>query len=105
MSKLLSAKQHRVTTAKTVASAIAAAEQDAFDVVISDLGLPDGMGYDLMREVRDRFGVKGIAISGYGMDADIARSREAGFIEHLTKPIDLRALEAAIARATNSGRT
>jgi len=99
MSRLLSQQRHLVTTATTVQGAIRAAEQASFDLVISDLGLPDGLGYELMRAVRDRFGTCGIAISGYGMDADIQKSAQAGFVEHLTKPVDLETLNAAIARA------
>ena len=104
MSRLLSQQSHRVTTATTVEGAIRAAEREPFDLVISDLGLPDGMGYELMRAVRDRFGTRGIAISGYGMDADIQKSHQAGFVEHLTKPVDMGALEAAIARAAPRGQ-
>ena len=63
---------------------------------MSDLGLPDGGGRDLMRELRDRDGMSGIAISGYGMDDDIQQSLDAGFFEHITKPIQLEKLKAAI---------
>lgn len=63
---------------------------------ISDLGLPDGSGYDLMRQVRQRHPLKGIALSGYGMEENIAKSREAGFAAHLTKPVDFQRLVAAI---------
>ena len=66
------------------------------DVVLLDLGLPDGSGLDLMRELSDRYGLSGIALSGYGMDEDVRKSHEAGFRRHLTKPIDVRALEDAI---------
>ena len=79
-----------------------AAEHENFDLVISDLGLPDGMGYDIMRGVRAHSGTVGIAISGYGMDDDIEKSKAAGFVEHLIKPVDPSALEAAIARAAVS---
>jgi PAS domain S-box-containing protein len=99
MRRLLTARSHDVTTASCVAEAIQAADGQRFDLIISDLGLPDGMGYDIMNRVRQRYGTCGIAISGYGMDADIERSRNAGFIEHLTKPVDMPTLEAAITRA------
>ena len=65
-------------------------------LIVSDLGLPDGDGKDLMRELRDRDGLSGIAISGYGMEEDIERSRAAGFSEHLTKPVQFEELQAAI---------
>lgn len=66
---------------------------------MSDLGLPDGTGFDLMRELRDRHGLKGIAVSGFGMEEDLRRSRESGFLEHLIKPVDIDKLRAALARA------
>jgi CheY-like chemotaxis protein len=65
--------------------------------VLSDLGLPDGDGYDLMRALAGRHpGLCGIALSGYGMTADVERSRAAGFALHLVKPVTLEALAAAI---------
>ena len=96
MTRLLRGLGHRVTGATTVATAAAAARQDGFDLIISDLGLPDGSGLDVMREVRERYAGRAIALTGYGMESDVAASREAGFTEHLTKPVDLAALEAAI---------
>ncbi|MFP5284955.1 MAG: response regulator, partial [Thermoanaerobaculia bacterium] len=64
-----------------------------------DLGLPDGSGLDLMRELGARHGLRGIALSGYGMEEDVQRSREAGFETHLTKPVNLETLREAIRRA------
>jgi signal transduction histidine kinase/ActR/RegA family two-component response regulator len=98
--KLLKHLGHRVTGVSTVASATAAVRQDGFDLIISDLGLPDGSGLDVMRQVRDRYAGRAIALTGYGMDADVIASRDAGFAEHLTKPVDLDKLQAAIARVT-----
>ena len=100
LSRLLRGLGHRVTGATSVLAATAAASQDGYDVIISDLGLPDGSGLDVMRQLRERYPGRGIALTGYGMDADIAASKEAGFAEHLTKPVDLAALEAAIRRVT-----
>jgi CheY-like chemotaxis protein len=99
LTKLLSVMGHRVTPVNSIAAAMRACEGNSFDLLISDLGLPDGLGYDLMKRVKSQYGVRGIALSGYGMDSDIQRSKEAGFFEHLTKPIDMDTLEAAIARA------
>lgn len=89
---------HEVAIAGSLASARSELAGRAFDLLISDLGLPDGNGLDLMREIRSGFGVPGIALSGYGMAEDIARSREAGFRDHIIKPVNLSALEAAIER-------
>jgi signal transduction histidine kinase len=88
MAELLRAKGHQVTVARTVSAALAEArDRKGFDVVVSDLGLPDGNGLDLMRELSGRYGLKGIALSGYGMEEDVRRSLEAGFQRHLTKPV------------------
>jgi CheY-like chemotaxis protein len=102
MHRLLASMRHETVQANSVASALEAARRHPVDLVISDLGLPDGLGYDLMREISDQYGIRGIALSGYGMPADIQQSRDAGFAEHLTKPVDLQALEAAIARVISA---
>ena len=70
------------------------------DLVITDLGLPDRSGLELMPELKARQPVRGIATSGYGMEDDIAKCRAAGFDEHLTKPIKLDQLRRVIRRLT-----
>jgi signal transduction histidine kinase/CheY-like chemotaxis protein len=95
MAELLSLLGYQVTTAGTVAAALAAADAERFELLLSDLGLPDGSGLDVMREVAPR-GVPGIALSGYGMEEDVRESLEAGFRKHLTKPVTLQTLAAAI---------
>ena len=96
MVRLLEGYGHRVQTANCVNRALKVAATGEFDLVISDLGLPDGSGLDLMHQLRTRHGIRGIALSGYGMDDDVQRSREAGFAHHLTKPISPDDLEAVI---------
>lgn len=104
LSRLLRADGYSVQTAGDVASALKLAAGGPFDLVISDVGLPDSSGYDLMKRIReDHPGMKGIAMSGYGMDEDIRKSMEAGFSEHLVKPIDIPRLEQAIRRVTGDG--
>ncbi|HEX7182432.1 MAG TPA: ATP-binding protein [Thermoanaerobaculia bacterium] len=109
MADLLKMCGHEVAVAFNVAQALdVALSRDGasnplngrIDLVISDLGLPDGNGYDLMRELSRRHPVPGIALSGYGMEEDIRKSREAGFHKHLTKPVNLQVLEEAIQQAT-----
>jgi PAS domain S-box-containing protein len=100
MLRLLGHSRYDVKIARNVAGAQRLAEQNPFDLVVSDLGLPDGSGIELMRTLRERFGLRGIAISGYGMEEDLAQSKAAGFAEHLVKPITFEALEAAIRRVT-----
>ncbi len=106
MSKLLARMGHRVKAAADVRSAMERVDDptELFDLVISDVGLPDGSGHELMRSIRRLRDVPGIALSGYGMEEDIRKSRDAGFAEHLTKPVTLEKLESVIARvATGSG--
>ena len=70
--------------------------KDTFDLLICDIGLPDGTGVDLMKRLRKTSSVRGIALSGFGMDHDVERSREAGFLAHLTKPVDFQRLLGVI---------
>jgi PAS domain S-box-containing protein len=87
-----------VSHAGTVAAARALAASKRFDLLISDLGLPDGSGLELMTALRDAQGMKGIALSGFGTDEDVAASTAAGFAAHLTKPVDWERLRAEIER-------
>jgi PAS domain S-box-containing protein len=105
LGRLLRHAGFAVTTASNIAGARAAAESEAFDLLVSDLGLPDGTGYDVMRAIRKKCDCPGIAMSGYGMEEDQRRSREAGFSEHLVKPIDVPQLLAAILRVTKGRQT
>jgi PAS domain S-box-containing protein len=99
LTRLLQRRGYEVQAASTVEEALQNAAQADFDVLISDLGLPDGDGCQLMGELRGhRPALPGIAISGFGMDCDLNRSRAAGFEEHLTKPITIDSLERALAR-------
>ena len=100
LARLLDLSGFEVRTATSVASALRLAAHERFDIVVSDIGLPDATGYELMRELRDRHGMKGIALSGYGMEDDMRKGREAGFVDHIVKPVNVAQLQAAIARAT-----
>lgn len=97
MAQLLQRRGHRVVAVGNMQAARERAAAGDCDLLISDLGLPDGDGHDLMAELHQTYGLPGIALSGYGMEHDISRSRASGFIAHLTKPVDIHALEAAIA--------
>jgi light-regulated signal transduction histidine kinase (bacteriophytochrome) len=103
MSRLLG-QDHEVQIADSIAAARALAAKRAFDLVISDLGLPDGSGNDLMRELRARYRLKGIALTGWGMEDDIRASKEAGFACHLTKPVNFKSLTAAIRDVVGSDK-
>jgi CheY-like chemotaxis protein len=78
-----------VRTAESVESAFEALRLEHFNLLVSDIGLPDGSGLDIMRHCRDNLGLKGIAFSGYATDYDLRSSQEAGFAHHLAKPAGL----------------
>ncbi|HEX7180282.1 MAG TPA: PAS domain S-box protein [Thermoanaerobaculia bacterium] len=103
MADLLRILDYEVAVAGSVAAGLSVAEEacaaGGIDLVVSDLGLPDGSGHDLMRELVRRHGLKGIALSGYGMEEDVRKSLAAGFSRHLTKPVTLQALKTAIQQA------
>ncbi len=94
----LGRRGHAVTIAESLASALGALADSRFDLLISDLQLPDGSGLDLMRAAREAGRVPGIALSGYGSDEDVRLSRDAGFSAHLAKPVPFTRLESTIRR-------
>ena len=98
LARLLQKMGHQVLVAHRVDDAIKLAKNNPLDLLISDIGLPDGTGVDLLIALRKTTQVPAIALSGFGMDQDIARSLAAGFHEHLVKPIDVARLRQAIAR-------
>jgi two-component system, chemotaxis family, CheB/CheR fusion protein len=102
LADLLGARNFAVKTASSIAAALQLAASERFDVVISDLGLPDGTGWDLMKQLRDRHALKGIALSGFGMEADHQRSREAGFCDHVIKPVNPTRLVEVLQRVAAS---
>jgi signal transduction histidine kinase/ActR/RegA family two-component response regulator len=100
LARLLRRTGHEVTTAHSVADAVGALTAAPFDVLVSDIGLPDGTGLDLIRQVRGQHGLTlpAVALTGFGMEEDLARCREAGFDAHLTKPVNLVKLEETVQR-------
>jgi len=90
-----------VSSAGSVAEAVRLADQGEYDVLISDIGLPDGSGMQVMEHVRGRRAMKGIALTGYGQDEDLRRSREAGFETHLTKPVNFQVLRETIKKVVS----
>ncbi len=96
MARLLRKRGHEVVVTHTKTEAIEAGLGQTFDLVISDLGLPDGNGYEVMEALRSNSTIIGIALTGYGMEADLASSAQAGFQFHLTKPVDAQKLYQAI---------
>ncbi len=100
---LLKRRGYAVQTATSIAAALEAARRQDFDVLVSDMGLPDGSGIDLLAQMPKPPTLGGIMVSGYGMDEDMERSRLAGYKEHLSKPVSVDQLDAVIRRlATRS---
>jgi CheY-like chemotaxis protein len=96
MKMMLERRGYRVTLAHTADQAVERTRHQEFDLVISDIGLPDRSGYELMQELSTTKGLRGIALSGFGMENDVSLARAAGFSEHLTKPINFDRLEQSI---------
>lgn len=103
MARMLRRSGFQVTVAASIAQALAETEVARKSVndsgrslpirlVVSDLGLPDGTGHELMQELSQSYGLRGIALSGFGMEEDVLRASEAGFARHLTKPVDFDTL-------------
>jgi len=96
LSKLLANLGCRVWAVGTVREAIELSDRESFDMLVSDIGLPDGSGHQVMTHLRERQQTRGIALSGFGQDDDIRRSHEAGFEMHLTKPVNFQTLKEVI---------
>lgn len=95
--RMLEASGYRALLAGSIAEALTIFKAEEIDVMVSDLGLPDGRGTELMQQIVAIRPIPAIALSGYGMESDIEKSHEAGFSRHLTKPVDFHQLEEALA--------
>jgi signal transduction histidine kinase len=96
MKRMLERRGYEITVAHSADQAVEKVRTQDFDLLISDIGLPDRSGYELMREVRLNKNLPGIALSGFGTEQDVNQARAAGFSEHLTKPINFERLEKTI---------
>jgi PAS domain S-box-containing protein len=99
--RLLTSRGYQVQTAGTVATGIEAIEQGRFDLLMCDIGLPDGTGFQLLERVRGSCKTPALALSGFGMEEDVSKCKQAGFEAHLTKPVNFQKLEAAIWQLTS----
>ena len=102
LTNLLRRRGYQVQSALTFQSALDLSAKVQFDVLISDLALPDGSGIDLVQKLQSARPIIGIALTGFGMEDDIRKGREAGFHYHLVKPIDLNRLDLLIQESANS---
>lgn len=97
LARLLRSRGYAVEVAGTVQEALEKLKSTHFHILISDIGLPDGSGHELMKEAkRSHENIVGIALSGFGMEEDVRQSTAAGFSAHLTKPIDISMLQEAL---------
>ncbi len=96
LSRLLSHFGHEISLADGAQSALEIIESKEFDVVLSDIALPDGSGYDVISEAKRKRPVKAVALTGFGATEDIERGKEAGFDFHLTKPVDFHELRTVL---------
>ena len=94
---LLQKIKHDVKSAATAGEALKLAAMHEFDLVISDVGLPDQSGLKLMQQLKEQYHLKGIGLSGYGMEEDLANGHAAGFVQYLTKPVRFEQLKQIIA--------
>ncbi len=96
LSRLLTHFGHQISVADNRESALEIVASQKFDVVLCDIGLPDGSGYDVITEAKRKQAVKAVALTGFGTDEDIRRGKEAGFDFHLVKPVDFHDLRSVL---------
>jgi PAS domain S-box-containing protein len=96
LSRLLTHFGHQTLVASNIQSALEKIASQTFDVLLCDIGLPDGSGYQVLLQAKRKGPIKAVAMTGFGTDEDIRRSKEAGFDFHLVKPIDLDELEEVL---------
>jgi CheY-like chemotaxis protein len=96
LSRLLSHFGHEISLADGAQNALNIIDSKEFDVVLCDIALPDGSGYDVITEAKRRRPVKAVALTGFSATEDIERGKEAGFDFHLTKPVDFHELRAVL---------
>ncbi|MES2569706.1 MAG: ATP-binding protein, partial [Verrucomicrobiota bacterium] len=100
--KLLRRWGYEVVAVGRVDEALRKIEKETFQLLLSDIGLPDASGLELMTAVRTRTSLRGVAMSGFGSQDDIEKTREAGFEKHLTKPVGVEALKRALHEALSN---
>jgi PAS domain S-box-containing protein len=96
LSRLLTHFGHNVLVASSKQSALELLGAGEIDVLLCDVGLPDGSGYEVVSQARRKQPIKAIAITGFGTEEDFRRSKEAGFDSHLVKPVDLHELQTVL---------
>src|SRR6187397_1860002 len=98
LSRLLNHNGHDISTANYAQSVLDMIKAKEFDVVLCDIALPDGNGYDVVAEAKRKGAVKAVAISGFGARDDIERGKKAGFDFYLAKPVDFHELRTVLGK-------
>jgi CheY-like chemotaxis protein len=99
MQMYLETMGHEVSFARDMTSALALIGQQQVDLLISDIGLPDGDGWELLEQLSAQRPIYAVAMSGFGMRADRAKSRAVGYRHHLIKPFMPDELDPILAEA------
>ena len=102
MARMLEDMGHNIVPASSVASAVDILTREKVDLIISDIGLPDGNGVSLIHAVRTFCDAPAIALTGYGMREDVERCLNAGFNKHVTKPVTFEVLQQIIAEVCDN---
>lgn len=87
---------HEISVADRTHSALQSLQSKVFDVILSDISLPDGSGYEIVSQAKQKQAVKAVALTGFNGEEDIRRGKEAGFDFHLSKPIDFHELRTVL---------
>ena len=96
LSRLLSHFGHDISVADRAQTALNIIDSKEFDVLLCDIALPDGSGYDVIAEAKRKRRVKAVALTGFSAAEDIERGKQAGFDFHLSKPVDFHELRAVL---------
>ncbi|HEX4696589.1 MAG TPA: response regulator [Candidatus Udaeobacter sp.] len=96
LSRLLTRFGHEISLADRAQNALSMIDSKQFDVVLCDIALPDGSGYDVIAQAKRKQSIKAVALTGFGGIEDIERGKEAGFDFHLTKPVDFHELRTVL---------
>ncbi|PYJ32220.1 MAG: hybrid sensor histidine kinase/response regulator [Verrucomicrobia bacterium] len=96
LSRLLTHFGHQVLTADNIRNALNIIASENVEVLLCDIGLPDGTGYEVIAEAKRKRRIKAVAITGFGTEEDIRRSKGAGFDFHLVKPVDVHELQTIL---------
>jgi len=104
IARMLEDMGHNIVSANSVASAVDILIREKFDLIVSDIGLPDGNGVSLISAVRAFCDAPAVALTGYGTRKDVERCLNAGFNKHVTKPVTFEILRQIIAEVCGEQR-